>query len=52
VTRLKFLDRIKPGDAIRLEIRWANGSDDVDFRIAREATTCASGRLSFGEKLT
>ena len=52
VTRLKFLDRIKPGDAIRLEIRWSSGSDDVDFRIAREATTCASGRLSFGDAQT
>lgn len=49
VTRLKFLDRIKPGDDIRLQLSWKPGASDVEFRIMREATTCAAGRLTFAE---
>ena len=47
VSRLKFLDRIKPGDAIRLAVQWPLDSTDVDFRITRDQTTCAAGRLTF-----
>ncbi len=47
ITRLKFLDRIKPGDEIRLLLSWTPGSENVEFRIMRDQTTCAAGRLTF-----
>ena len=47
ITRLKFLDRIKPGDEIRLQLTWTLGSENVEFRIMRAETTCAAGRLTF-----
>lgn len=47
VSRLKFLDRIKPGDAIRLTVEWSLDAPDVQFRIAQGQTTCAAGRLTF-----
>jgi acyl-coenzyme A synthetase/AMP-(fatty) acid ligase/3-hydroxymyristoyl/3-hydroxydecanoyl-(acyl carrier protein) dehydratase len=47
VTRLKFLDRIKPGDSIRLLLSWKLGATDVEFRIMRDQTTCAAGRMTF-----
>ncbi|MFW6051015.1 MAG: AMP-binding protein [Myxococcota bacterium] len=47
MTRLKFLGRIEPGDALRVELRWRPGRPAVEFAIRRGETTCSAGHLAF-----
>lgn len=45
-TRLKFLDRILPGDGISVELSWRDEEPTVDFRLLRGDTTCSAGRAA------
>lgn len=45
LSRLKFQDRILPGDVIDVVLDWSEDGTTFDFRIVRDETTCASGRV-------
>lgn len=47
VHKLKFLDRICPGDTITTTLDWTPDRSSVDFRITRGETICSAGRLVF-----
>lgn len=47
VHKLKFLERICPGDAIAITLDWTPDRPHVDFRITRGETICSAGRLVF-----
>lgn len=47
VHKIKFLERICPGDAIAITLDWTPDRPHVDFRITRGETICAAGRLVF-----
>ncbi len=44
VRRLKFTDRILPGDTVTVELRTKDATA-ADFKLMRGTTTCAGGRL-------
>jgi 3-hydroxymyristoyl/3-hydroxydecanoyl-(acyl carrier protein) dehydratase len=47
--RLKFLERIKPGDDLVLTLRFGEDGSDCDFEIAVDGRRCSGGRLRFAE---
>ena len=48
MSKLKFVRRIAPGDALSLVLRWENASATVDFTLGDERGDRAAGRLFFG----
>lgn len=44
LSRLKFTDRIVPGDTVQVEIDWQDEGTTVEFRLLRGGTTCSAGR--------
>ncbi|MCB9544153.1 MAG: AMP-binding protein [Myxococcales bacterium] len=50
IGNLKFLGRLRPGDAIAVTLVWPPDAPRVDFRITRGDTLCTTGRLTFAER--
>jgi hypothetical protein len=48
MTRVKFLDRIKPGEDVEVVLTWRDDEPSVEFALRRADTLCATGKLGFG----
>ena len=45
MVRLKFLDRITPGDQVLLELKLKRDSCIVDFSLSKQGVLCSAGTL-------
>ncbi|MET0388831.1 MAG: hypothetical protein ABW321_22855 [Polyangiales bacterium] len=51
MSRLKFQERIVPGNAVELVLSFHPDPTQIDFSIRRGTTVCAAGRLVFAQGL-
>ena len=47
MTRVKFLDRVRPDQDVEVVLSWREPEPSVEFALRRADTLCATGKLSF-----
>jgi 3-hydroxymyristoyl/3-hydroxydecanoyl-(acyl carrier protein) dehydratase len=47
MTRVKFLDRIKPDQNVEVVLTWREAEPNLEFALRRADTLCATGKLGF-----
>jgi hypothetical protein len=47
MTRVKFLDRIKPDQDVEVVLTWREAEPSLEFALRRADTLCATGKLGF-----
>jgi 3-hydroxymyristoyl/3-hydroxydecanoyl-(acyl carrier protein) dehydratase len=49
MTRVKFSDRVQPGQDVEVVLSWRGIEPSLEFKVQRAQIVCASGKLSFAE---
>jgi 3-hydroxymyristoyl/3-hydroxydecanoyl-(acyl carrier protein) dehydratase len=47
MSRLKFLERVQPGQTVEVALSWRAAELTIAFELRRETIVCAAGRLTF-----